>query len=156
MKKQQPKQLSPENYIKTKARTLPICKCYITSGYKEMGMGNVIVIRKHITGNVTLGTYLIDLLALGIKDTTCSFNNSSNVLDSILANGDFIEIDYNLAHNIIFGSLEFAAEHGFKSHKDFEKLTKYILEIDDDNIPLIDIEFGKEGKPIVIAGPFDR
>lgn len=29
-KKQQPKQLSPENYIKTKARTLPIYKCFVT------------------------------------------------------------------------------------------------------------------------------
>ena len=154
--KQQTKQLSPENYIKTKARTLPIYKCFITSGYQEFGMGNIMVIRKHTTGNITFGTYLVDLYALGVKDTTYSFSNPDNFLDTILSNGNFIEIDYNLAHNIIFGSIEFASEHGFKPHKDFEKLTKYILEIDDDNIPLIDIELVKDGKPFLIVGPCGR
>lgn len=66
-----------------------------------------------------------------------------------------VEIDYNLAHNIIYGGNEYAEEHGFKIHKDFEKLTQYILEVDDDKIPLIDVEFGKDGKPLVIENKED-
>lgn len=154
--KQQPKPLSPENYIKNKARLLPIHNCYISRDWKQQGMGFVIIVRIHRSGNLTFGTYLIDLFALGVKDTAWNFNQEFTVLNDILSRGDLEEIEYNLAHNIIFGSLEFAAEHGFKPHRDFEKYTKYILEIDDNRIPLIDIEFGKDGKPLVIIEPFGR
>lgn len=34
-------------------------------------------------------------------------------------------------------------------------MTQHILEEDDDEIPLIELEFGKEGKPLYIAGPYD-
>ena len=59
--KHQPKPLSPENYIKTKSRLLPINKCYITKDWKQQGMGNIIVARIHRSGNFTFGGYLIDL-----------------------------------------------------------------------------------------------
>lgn len=151
MKKQQPKQLSPENYIKTKARTLPIDACYINSDWKENGLANVFVVRKHTNGNFTFGVYLVDLFALGTKDTFFNFNQPPDVLNNLLFRANIVKTDYNLVHNIVFGGNEYALENGFKIHKDFEKLTKYILEIDDDIIPLIDIEFGKEGKPFLIA-----
>lgn len=150
MKKQQPKQLSPENYIKTKARTLPLDKCYVNDDWKEGGMANIFVVRTHTTGNRTFGMYLVDLYALGTKNTHYQFNKPEKDLRELLSRGNFVEIDYTLAHNIIYGGNEYAAEHGFKIHKDFINLTQYILEADDDRIPLIDVEFGKDGKPLVI------
>jgi hypothetical protein len=45
-------QLSPENYIRTKARTLPIYKCLVTPNWQDMGMANVIVMRKHVNGKL--------------------------------------------------------------------------------------------------------
>jgi hypothetical protein len=41
-KKQLTKQLSPENYIKTKARTLPLDKCYVNDEWREAGRGSVL------------------------------------------------------------------------------------------------------------------
>lgn len=151
MKKQQPKQLSPENYIKTRARNLPLDQCFINVEWKETGMANVIVTRKHTNGNLTFGVYLVDMFALGTKNTFFNFNQPESVINEILSKADFVQLDYELAHNIIYGGNEFAEEHGFKIHKDFAKLTQYILEIDDERIPLIDLEFGKEGKPLVIG-----
>lgn len=63
----------------------------------------------------------------------------------------FVQLDYELVHNIIYGGNEYAEEHGFKILKDFTKLTRYIMEIDDERIPLINLEFGKDGKPLVIC-----
>ena len=154
MAKQQPKQLSPLNYIKTKARTLPIDKCYVNAEWKESGMANVFVIRRHTTGSRTVGMYLVDLFALGTKNTFFQFNQPEKVINQLLSKGDFVEIEYNLAHNIIYRGNEYAIEHGFKIHKDFINLTQYILEADDDRIPLIDVEFGKNGKPLVIQNLF--
>lgn len=149
-KQQQTKQLSPENYIKTKARTLPIDKCYVNADWKESGMANIAVERKHTNGNFTYGVYLVDLFALGTKNTFWDFNTPISIYEKLKQGPDIVEIDYNLAHNIIYGGNEYATENGFKIHKDFINLTQYILEVDDDRIPLIEIEFGKNGKPLVI------
>ena len=157
MKKQVQKSVqkmpSPENYIKTKARTLPLGKCYINRGWKEAGMASIFVTRKHVTGNVTYGSYLVDLFALGTKNTMYDFNKTQKSFDAIISdvNADYYEeIEYNLAHNIIYGGNNFAVANGFKIHKDFEKLTEFILELNNDSIPFVDVEFGKDGKPLII------
>ena len=51
------------------------------------------------------------------------------------------ECSYEEAHNIIYGAIEYAAEQGRKQHSSF-MITKYMLEEDTDDIPLIEYEFG--------------
>ena len=51
------------------------------------------------------------------------------------------ECSYEEAHNIIYGAIEYAAEQGRKPHSSF-MITKYMLEEDTDDIPLIEYEFG--------------
>lgn len=53
---QQPK-LSPENYIRQKARTLPIHECYISDDIYEVGEASIIVARRHENGKITIGFY---------------------------------------------------------------------------------------------------
>jgi len=148
--------LSPENYIKTKARSLPINKCYINDDWEVTGLANIIVMRRHSNQNVTYGIYLVDLLCLGVKDSFYHFNQDEDTLSGYITNGfyNFVTIDYALAHNIIYGALAFASEHGFDPSKGW-KLCQYLLEEDDELIPMIDIEFGKNERPIYIAGPND-
>ncbi|WP_153800722.1 hypothetical protein [Foetidibacter luteolus] len=61
--------LSPKKYIETKARSLPIYRCYATQDWEATKMASVVVMRRHVNGNVTVGFYLVDLMCLGIKDT---------------------------------------------------------------------------------------
>src|SRR5438067_1724693 len=105
-------QLSPEKYIQTRARSLPIYKCLVNSEWVDSKMASVIVMRKHTNGNVTVGFYLVDLYCLGIKDTFYFFNEPEEyVTERLNAMPDFFEeIDYNLAHNIIYAGHDFAAE----------------------------------------------
>src|SRR6476660_2644257 len=110
MKKQQP--LSPKKYIETKARTLPIYKCWVNQGWKEAGMANVIVTRQHVNQNLTTGIYLVDLMCLGIKDTFYYFNEPEESIFEILEAGEFfIEIEYQLAHNIVYAGHDFALDY---------------------------------------------
>jgi len=151
--KQKTKPLTPQQYIKTRARTLPIYACYINENWKESGLAHIIVARKHTTGNLTFGIYLVDLFALGTKDTIYKFNEPESVFMDILkkmGEQGIMEADYVLVHNIIYGANEFAEEHGFKVCKEFA-LTQYILEEDDENIELMEIEFGMNGKPFLIG-----
>lgn len=110
---------SPENYVRTQARSLPIDTCYINEGWEEVGLAHVIVNRRHVTGNLTYALYLVDTNCLGIKDTWFVFNVTPDELEESLVRGRFEAIDYNLAHNIIYGAEAFAADYGFKAHKDW-------------------------------------
>jgi len=155
-----PKILSPENYIRQRARTLPLFECLINDGWNNNGIANIIVSREHINGNITVCFYLVDLLCLGVKDTFFRFNISKWEYDEMIKkyteNMPMSVVEYNLVHNIIFAALEFAEEIGFKPHKDFESITQYMLEEDDEKIPLIDIACGgKNGKPYYVQGEMD-
>ncbi|MFV0266986.1 MAG: plasmid pRiA4b ORF-3 family protein [Draconibacterium sp.] len=160
-KKQQGKiiqMLTPKKYIMQKARSLPIHECWINSDWNEEKLANITIARKHTNGNLTLGSYLIDLQCLGVKDTQYLFNISlteyRDLLDHFRQDFDIERVDYTLVHNIIFAGLEYAEEYGFKPHKDF-KITENILDEDTEDIELIEIECGHEGKPLYISGPFD-
>jgi hypothetical protein len=146
--------MSPENYIRQKARNLPIYECWINKNWKEIMLGHIFVVRKHTNEKVTAGMFLTDLGCLGVKDTHYLFNVSESELrEQIASSGDFFEmelIDYELAHNIIYAALEYAEEFGFKPHKDFTSITRFILEEDTDDIELIEIECGQNGKPIFV------
>ncbi|MFH0866568.1 MAG: hypothetical protein V1904_10250 [Bacteroidota bacterium] len=147
--------LSPENYIRTRVRNLPIGDCYITKDWDKGGMANIFIVRNHTNGNKTVGMFLADIYCLGVKDTFYLFNIPESefleILDKNSEEGqEMIKADYTLAHNVIYGSIEFAAEYGFKPHKDFN-LTKYIL-VEDDNVELMDIDFGINGKPAIFVG----
>jgi len=150
--------LSPENYIRQKARTLPIYECLINTGWKELQMANLVVARQHTNGNITAGLYLVDLACLGIKDTFWLFNipmsEYKEKIEYFIETKEGIDkIDYTLAHNIVYAGLEFADDYEFKPHKDFTSLTQYILDEDTDKIPLIEIECGIDGLPAYMPGP---
>ncbi|GHT52330.1 hypothetical protein AGMMS49982_12260 [Bacteroidia bacterium] len=146
--------LSPENYIRKKSRNLPIYNCWVNTEWKEAGLGQVVVARQHTNGNVTYCTYLSDLKCLGIKETVYEFNIPPEKLEKHLtafSDVGFVPISYGLAHNIVYAALEYAEKYGFQPHKDFTQTTRFLLEEDTDDIPLIDIPCGgKDGKPLYV------
>jgi tetratricopeptide (TPR) repeat protein len=146
--------ISPTKYIMTKGRSLPLYECYISKEWKEMGIANVFVSRKQPSGNITYSVFLVDLFCLGVKSAHYEFNISHQDFFEIITKGNeggdmLIKCDYDLAHNIIYGALAYADDIGFNPHKDFS-IAQYLLEEDTEDIPLIDIEFGRNGKPYLI------
>lgn len=146
---------SPKKYILTRARSLPVHQCYITEGWQESGNATIVVARRHTTGHFTIGTYLVDLYCLGVKDTGYHFNVDKDALDEILETSQEFGVamqpcGYAVAHNVIYGAIEFAEGYGFKPHKEFA-VTKFILEEDDDRVEVIEYEFGMHGKPCVFV-----
>lgn len=158
MSKKKPKQssqlLSPEKYIKTKARSLPIGECLIRSKWQERGMGEVIIPRIHKSGNTTVGIFLLDTFCLGLKNSMYKFNMLPEDYEELLSNlyyqDNYDVISYEEAHNLIYGAIEYAEELGLQPEKTFS-VTQYILEEDTEEIPLIEYEFGKNGMPLLIT-----
>jgi len=148
---------SPESYIRTKARQLPILECLISNEWEETGIANIIISRKHTNGNITACFYLVDLYCLGIKDTHFLFNIAGKKYMEIIGRVEdyFQRVSYPLVHNIIYSGLDFADEYGLKPHKDFTSTTRFMLEEDTDDIEQIDIVCGRDGKPLLVVGHRD-
>ncbi len=155
---QKQNQLSPEKYIITKGHQLTFHDCFVNENWQEEGMATVLVSKKMPSGKLIAGMYLVDTYCLGLKDTTYKF-----ALDDIAFN-DFLEelnhqhfmvkCDLNFAHNLIYGAIDYAETFGFSAAKDFE-ITGHLLDpsLIDDGID--EIEFGYNGKPLYVAGPYD-
>ncbi|VAW19762.1 hypothetical protein MNBD_BACTEROID01-1824 [hydrothermal vent metagenome] len=149
---------STDNLIRARARNLELHECYISSEWEGSREANIIVSRKHTNGHITFGVFLVDLALLGVKDVFYQFNEPEFRFNEIIGNYNeleleaehFIKVEYNFVHNIIYGAVEYAADYGFKPHKSFS-VGQYILEEDDENIPLIDIDFGLDGLPAVFT-----
>ncbi len=158
----QQQNMTPEKYvISGRARKLPIYECFINKGWENDGLRSLVVTRKHTTGNVTYGIYLVDAYCLGLKSTTFRFNQPyfeyAPFVNMIFETHDFgkEKIDYALAHNMIYGGVAYAEDLGFTPDKDW-KITQFLLEEDTEDVELIELEFGKDGKPCFISGPYDN
>ena len=151
-KKQTHKQppMSPDKYIREKGRLLPVEACYVNADWKESGLAHVTVARRHAGGTYTLGMYLTDTFCLGVKDTFYHFSISDEDYEELLDNmedtyGGLQQISYEEAHNLIYGAIAFAEEAGIHPHKGFAT-TQYLLEEDTEDVPLIEYEYGRDGK----------
>lgn len=146
--------LSPEKFIREKGRLVPIYKCYMDWNAEEAGESNIIIIRKHKNDKYTIAIYLVDFLCCGVKDSF--FNLRLDELEFEEFNQKYVhsqnmqEIEYVEAHNRIFGAIAWAEEAGIKPDKSFN-LTQYLLEEDDENVPLIEYEYGRNGRHCLVT-----
>jgi hypothetical protein len=61
-----------------------------------------------------------------------------------------------VAHELIYGSIEFAARYEFQPSPDFKKHMADLVLAPPDAYPRNNkIKFGRKGKPFYIAGPYD-
>ncbi len=152
--------IKPENYIKKHARKLPIHECLLSEDWEERGIAVVIVARKKANGLIIGAGYVLDVFCLGLKQTAVYYNMEMYQYEEMIANQAqrmefaFKKVEPDFAYNLIYGAVEYAEDMGLNPAKDF-RITEYILP-PADAIEYIDIEFGKDGKPLYIPGPYDN
>ena len=142
------------------ARQYPILECLIGSTWREHGLANIVVARQQPNGLVTFGVYLVDLYCLGLKNAFCNGNMPmADYGEDFRANfternEDVVACDASLVYQIIYGAIDYAAKFEFKPHKDFA-LAQWVLDPRETVEFDLDIEFGKDGKPLYVSGPDD-
>jgi len=146
--------------ILSQARSYPLEGCWVQEKWKDGGLAVVVVARCQPNGNLAFGNYLVDYYCLGLKDTFCNADVPANVFrhDALPkmyhAAGRPISISPDLAHEIIYGSIEYAAQFRFHPHRDFRD-SQLLLDPPEMRPRSGAVEFGKDGKPFYIAGPHD-
>ena len=144
--------LSPDEYLRQRARTLAIGKCYVSEDIDRAGEGHVIVSRIHTGGRVSVAFYLVDIWCVGVKDSFYRFRMEDYEFEEMMEGYrvGIRECSYDEAHNRIYGAIAFAEGAGIAPDKSFS-VTKYMLEEDTDDIPLIEYEYGCKGKHTLIT-----
>lgn len=154
-KKTQPQQnMSPERFVKERARSLEIGPCYMSQNIKDWGEGGIIVTRLHKGGKYTFAFFHVDMNCLGVRDAECYVRKSEDEYEAFVANfkhnWNAEKITYEEAHNRIYGAIAFAEEAGIEPCEEFG-LAQYVLEEDTDDIPLIEYDYGRDGKHFLVA-----
>ena len=157
----QTQQQSPKSYLTSgKARKLPLYECRVNPDWRELGLATVVVARSHAGGGITWASYLIDVFCVGLKQTSFAFNNDlddyEEMLDILSEMQDLELAEYVLVHNIVYGGIAYAEDLGIKPLDKDWAVSQYILEEDNDDVALIELEFGKDGEPFYCTGPYDN
>ena len=65
-------------------------------------------------------------------------------------------ISVELAHEIVYGALEFAQKYGFEPHPDFTRLhADQVLDPPERHPRTHGVQFGQDGKPLYVSGPYE-
>ena len=119
-------------------------------------MAQVTVTRRKPNGHLVVGIFLVDIYCLGVKNTIVRHDVSeAELMESMrpqLERHPMEEISYEEAHNLIYGAIAYAEDAGIPRYKEFYPAA-YVLEEDTEEIPLIEYEYGYEGKPYLVVGP---
>jgi hypothetical protein len=141
------------------AADLPVHECLINEAWREQGIANVLLSRRQPNGLILFGVYLVDVFCLGLKNTCCNADFApsryrSELRDRRAEGSPSRPCSLSLAHLIVYGGIEFAAQFGFRPHEDFA-LSRHVLEDPSCIDPSERVEFGRDGQPFYISGPFD-
>jgi hypothetical protein len=154
-----PLQLKGPRYYLKNARDYPIFGCWVYAQWEESGIAPVVIARKQSEDRVIFGLCLVDIWCLGIKD---AFANADVSLNTFMKNLPKMctyepqECSVEFAHELIYGAMEFAERYGFQPHKDFNhQMVDKVLDPPDLHPRAHNIEFGKDGKPFYVHGPYD-
>lgn len=151
---------SPLHHVR-QARNYPFEGCWIQKGWQDSGLAVIVIARRQPNGNIVFGNYLVDHYCLGLKNTYFNadvapgeFRNST--LPRMFENvGPLVEVSPALAHEIIYGAIEYADRYGFKPQRDYRD-SQYILDLPGEHPRSGKVEFGKDGKPFYVSGPYDN
>jgi hypothetical protein len=143
-----------------KARQFPIFDCRISADWEgDMGLVQVAVARQQPDKRIAYGTFLVDKFCLGLKNTNYDANLSAeeyrHMLHGLEQNTPMKICPPELAHQLIYEAIDYAAQFGFKPQKDF-KWSRLILEKRGVLKEPYQLTFGRDGKPFYVSGPYDN
>jgi len=141
------------------ARTFPIMECWISADWQNgSGLVQIFIGREQPNGRICCGNYLVDKFCLGLKNTfakpNLSFERYKEHYDKVSSNQTLTRCPIELAHQMVYEGIDYAAQFGFKPQSDWAQ-SQYVLEPRGELEEPYQLTFGKNGKPFFISGPFD-
>ena len=123
------------------------------------GMAQIILTRED-RNRYILSSYLIDYWCLGVKDAIPPSKMGRSQYQEFKGscverfNEPFVDISIEQAQSIVYGAVEYARNLGFEPGSDFNTKAQAHLGLQPETP--IPIEFGRDGQPYYVSGPYDN
>lgn len=144
--------------IAAKTSQMPIDKCYISPDWDKTHLAQITIVRRLPDNSVTLGAYIVDTMCLGVKDAMLHHDLPLSKFREFMERYypfGVTECSADFAHQLIYQAIDYAAQFGFRPHKDFIRGQKFLIPREE-LAETHKFSFGQEnGKPLFIAGPYD-
>ena len=130
----------------------------VDSGPDTGGLAQVLLLRVDEKNHHWVSSYLVDYWCLGVKNTLGPRQMTRKQYDNLLWDTEdrfeqpLREITLEQAQSVIFGAVDYAKGLGLDPHSDFRRSLAHLGPRSE---TLIDIEFGKDGMPYFMSGPYD-
>jgi hypothetical protein len=138
--------------------TYPIMDSWATVDLWDQGLGWICVGRAMPNGGVAYGLFLVDRYCLGVKNAMAGilsrFDYDSNIVHKTKRQFRTQELTPATARRFVESAVAYARSLGFPAHPDYQR-AKLIFGSIDPSEATEELEFGKDGKPLFIAGPND-
>jgi len=152
--------LSPRGLLRASG-DWPLHECLLVKEWQEEGaIIQILVARRSPSGQIAIGTFLVDLGCLGVKsafgrlfDTRQEYEELRN---DVMSRQDMIKADLNLVAKIVREGIAYAQDLGFKPDPDYRDAMLVLGDADPDACDVPIPLGGKDGKPFFIAGPYDN
>jgi hypothetical protein len=145
-----------------RARAFPVLECWISANWQkdDLGLVQILLARQQPDDDICYGVYLVDKFCLGLKNTMANAGFSRARYQNEIFNKIFPKTapqacPIELAHQMIYASIDYAEQFGFSPDKDFA-LTQFMLAPRGELEEPYQLTFGLNGKPFFVAGPFDN
>ena len=142
----------------TEAARYPVQDTWISEGLWDEGLGWVVLSRELPGGMVAFASFLVDRFCLGVKDAFANImprtDYETDFLREMKSKISLKPASAALARKVVEGAVAYAFDLGFPPHPDYHR-SKLLFGTIDPNEWTEEIEFGDEGQPHFIAGPYD-
>jgi hypothetical protein len=132
----------------------------VAPGYGSDGMAVVTVARREPQGTLRVCQYLLDVFCLGVKNTTGPLVITPDSLEELLSlfyqsyPDGYLDIASDLAMELVWGALDYAGGLGLTpaADSDWRDTCGHL----DERPASSHIQFGRDGKPFYVNGPYDN
>lgn len=142
------------------ARRMPVEGAWVQQEWQDQGFARVLIARTQPNDNIIFGEYIVDYFCIGIKDASYASNVNretffNEVIPRLYSGTPPIDIEASLAHEVIWGAVEYAEGLGFDPHRKFQEASR-ILDPAGKMPRSGSIDFGYQGRPLYIPAPDDN
>ena len=137
----------------------PLYECWERKDLFEphAGIGTVVVTRKTPGNQILMVEFLVDVFCLGVKNAHCILLNENEYrshLRQIETHQNLSEVHPACAKKLVGNAQIYAESLGFSPHGDYGFAKKIFGDVPEKQCPR-SFTFGRNGKPMYVAGPND-
>jgi hypothetical protein len=135
----------------------PIERKLLTKSVFDIGMGTLVLARGATSHHIALGSFLIDVFCLGIKDVmfqSLERESFERYLDATDAGSPLVSVDPGYARKLLRDLAAWSQSIGFAPPRDFTAVERMFGEVSADASDAV-FRFGRDGKPFYMPGPND-